>query len=291
MEASALIKIVPPIILALMMIGMGMSLVPDDFKRVWQQPRAVVTGLIGQIIFLPLIAFILLLLWPIDPVLSIGFMVLASCPGGPGSNLLVLLCRGDVALSVTLTAVSSLIAALSLPLFTHFSIALFLDQERYLDVWKVLDMGLKVCAITLIPVMIGMMIRHKHYALATRYEKKVRVASVLFLLILILAIALKERANLLSLLEQAGVTGVLLCLVTMATGYLLARLLKLSVPQRRAVMVEVGIQNAALALLVTTVMLDNTAMAIPAAVYSPVMLTMSGLLVLYFHIRSKNVSA
>ena len=287
MEASALTKIIAPLVLALMMIGMGLSLVKDDFKRVLLYPKAVGVGTLGQMIILPLIAFALVSVLPMQPEIAVGVMVLACCPGGPGSNLVALLCRGDAALSVSLTAVSSLLASFTIPLIVHFATGHFLNQQAELEFLKLLDMGVKVCILTLVPVFIGMFIRNKAPEFAAKSEQPVKLGSVVFLVILVVSIGFKEKGNLLSLLEQAGLVGALLCVCTMGAGFLMARLAQLNLAQSRSIMIEVGIQNAALALMITTVMLNSTAAAIPAAVYSPVMLTISGLLIAYFTFINK----
>lgn len=290
MEATAVTKIIAPLVLGMMMLGMGMSLVTADFKRVLIYPKAVAIGTFGQMMLLPTVAFILVSMMPISPEIAAGVMILAACPGGPGSNLVAMLCKGDAALSVSLTAVSSLLAGFSIPIITHITMGTFLNQEAELDVFKLFDMGIKVCIITLVPVGLGMLIRKKSPSFADSAQKPVKIASVVFLVLLVIGIAVKERANLLSLLEQAGLVGLMLCILTMSIGYGVARLFKLNVRQSRSIMIEVGIQNAALAFLITTVMLDNTAMAIPAAVYSPVMLTISGFLIAYFNLPSRNAA-
>ena len=289
MEATVVTKMIVPLVLGMMMLGMGMSLVTADFKRVLMYPKAVAIGTFGQMILLPLVAFLLVSVMPISPEIAVGVMILAACPGGPGSNLVAMLCKGDAALSVSLTAVSSLLAGFSIPVITQLALGTFLGQQAELDVFKLFDMGVKVCVITLVPVGLGMLIRKKNPMFADRAQKPVKIASVVLLILLVIGIAVKERENLLSLLEQAGIVGLLLCLLTMTLGYSIARLLRLDIRQSRAIMIEVGIQNAALAFLITTVMLDNTAMAIPAAVYSPVMLTISGFLIAYFNFSTKKV--
>ena len=291
MEATAVTKIIAPLVLGMMMLGMGMSLVTADFKRVLVYPKAVAIGTFGQMILLPLMAFLLVSMMPVSPEIAAGVMILAACPGGPGSNLVAMLCKGDAALSVSLTVVSSLLAGFSIPIITHLTLGAFLNQDVELDVFKLFDMGIKVCLITLVPVGLGMLVRKKNSTFADRAQKPVKIASVAFLILLVIGIAVKERENLLSLLQQAGTVGLALCVLTMTLGYSIARLFRLDMRQSRSIMIEVGIQNAALAFLITTVMLDNTAMAIPAAVYSPVMLTISGFLIAYFNFSARDVVA
>ena len=149
-----------------------------------------------------------------------------------------------------------------------------------------LEMGIKVCVLTLPPVFVGMWLRTKNPEMAAKAEKPVKVAAVIFLIALVTAVAFKERANLLTLIQQAGLIGILLCTTTMTMGYALGRGFKLERDQSISIMIEVGIQNAALAFLICTTMLENTAMSIPAAVYSPVMLITSGLLIAWFNLKN-----
>lgn len=286
MEASALTKIAPPLILGLMMLGMGMSMVKDDFRRVLQEPQAVAIGMVGQLLILPAIAFLICSLGSARPEICVGIMIVAACPGGPGSNLVAHLCGGDTALSVSLTAVSSLVTCLTIPIVTQVATTHFLGEQSQLDSAMLVEMGIKVCVLTLPPVFIGMWVRTKNPQLAAMAEKPVKISAVIFLVLLVVGIAFKERANLLTLLQQAGLMGAMLCASAMTIGYSLARGFRLSQTQSLSIMIEVGLQNAALAFLICTTMLDNTAMAIPAAVYSPVMLTTSGILIAWFNRRS-----
>lgn len=283
MEASALTKIAPPLILGLMMLGMGMSMVKDDFRRVLREPKAIAIGMFGQLLILPGIAFVLCSLSNARPEICVGLMIVAACPGGPGSNLVAHLCYGDTALSVSLTAVSSLVTGLTIPIMTQVATTHFMGEQSLLDSSMLVEMGMKVCILTLPPVFLGMWIRTKNPLLAARGQKPLKISAVIFLVLLVAGVAFKERSNLLELLQQAGALGVMLCLATMAVGYGLGRGFSLSQSQSISIMIEVGLQNAALAFLICTTMLNNTAMAIPAAVYSPVMLTISGFLIAWFN--------
>lgn len=290
MEASALTKIAPPIILGLMMLGMGLSMVKDDFHRVLQYPKAISIGMLGQLLILPTIAFMLCSILPTSPEVCVGIMIVAACPGGPGSNLVAHLCGGDTALSVSLTAVSSLVTGITIPIVTQIATTHFMGQATQLETATLIEMGIKVCILTLPPVFIGMWLRSKNPERAAKAEKPVKVSAVIFLVLLVVGIAIKERDNLADLLQQAGLLGVLLCASTMTIGYALSRGFKLDQDQSISIMIEVGIQNAALAFLITTTMLDNTAMSIPAAVYSPVMLITSGLLIAWFNFKSPSTA-
>jgi len=148
--------------LAIIMLGMGLSLVADDFKRIFLQPKAIIIGLVNQLILLPIIAFILVLLIPLQPEIAVGVMILAACPGGPTSNLISHLAKADTALSVTLTALSSFITILTIPFIINFSLEQFLNESNMIQL-NILDTFQKILIIIIIPVTIGMIIRkHKH---------------------------------------------------------------------------------------------------------------------------------
>ncbi len=278
MDISAVLKLAP-VLLALMMLGMGMGLVPDDFSRLFRVKRPALTGLLGQMVVLPLLGFGLAFVAPVSPEVACGVAILASAPGGPGSNLVALLSGADVALSVTLTAVNSLLAVVTVPLLVAGATQLFLGDAQVPAPTKLAVLGVGVFALTVIPVSMGMAVKHWRPEWAKRADRPVRAGSFLLLLLLIVGVALKEWDRLPTLLAQAGAIDVVLCGLGMAAGYGLAVLAGLPGPQRRTLLIEVGVQNGALALLVTDV-LGSTALAVPVLVYSPVMLGASLLVVL-----------
>ena len=274
---SDVIKILAIAILSLMMIGMGMSLTVADFKRVFRKPKAVCLGVALQLLLIPLVGFILVLAIPVAPEIAIGLMILSGCPGGPGSNLVAFMVDGDTALSVSLTAISSLYTAFTLPIIAALAISQLggTQMSVELPLWST---TLKLFLIAVVPVAIGMGVKLKWPKLAQRMLKPVKLMSVVALLVLVAHIFSQQWENLPSLLSQAGGHGLLLCWITLIGSYLIARLLKLSKPERRSIAIEVGIQNAALAIVVTTTFIGNNVMAIPALVYSPVMISMAAIL-------------
>jgi bile acid:Na+ symporter, BASS family len=268
MNDSALISIGLPIALAIIMFGLGLSLTPADFRRVARTPRAVAVALVLQVLVLPVIAFGLILLFDLDPLLAVGVMLLAASPGGTTANLFSHLFRGDVALNVTLTAINSVLAAFTIPLITNLAITYFdADGELGLQVGKVLQ----VMAIVIVPVLVGMAVRQRSESFAARADKPVRIFSITVLVVVALGAVLGERDNLGDYLQQVGLVTGLFCVASLTLGYAGARVMRLDQPQAIASSMEVGIHNTTIALTIALSVLDSTEVAIPAAVYSILM--------------------
>ena len=265
MDQSPLIEIGLPIALAIIMFGLGLSLTVGDFRRVARSPKAVVVALVLQLLVLPLVAFGLVVAFDVDPLLAVGVMLLAASPGGTTANLFSHLFRGDVALNITLTAVNSVLAAVSIPLVTNLAISYFgAEGELGLQFSKVLQ----VVAIVLVPVAVGMFVRSRSRDFAERADRPVRIFSITVLVIVAVGALLGERANLGTYLEQLGVVTGLFCLASLTIGYAGARLMRLNGPQSIATSMEVGIHNTTIALTIALSVLDNTEVAIAAAIYS-----------------------
>jgi bile acid:Na+ symporter, BASS family len=270
MQSNLFTTILLPLALAVVMLGMGLSLVPEDFKRIARYPKAVAVGTICQILLLPAIGAIITSIVPMQPEIAIGLIVLAVCPGGPSSNLITYLARGDVALSVTLTAVSSIITTLTIPVFTNLALQHFLGKSTTI----VLPLGstmMQIFAITLVPTAIGMAIRHWLPDIARRLEKPMSRLAVGLLASLVLLLLIKEGSKLPTFLLQVGVGVLLLNLLAMLSGFLVGKLCGLPVAQQICIAIEVGIQNGTLAIAITAGLLGNADMAVPAAVYSLLM--------------------
>ena len=268
MNDSALITIGLPIALAIIMFGLGLSLTTDDFARVARSPRAVVIALVLQILVLPVIAFGLVVAFDLDPLLAVGVMLLAASPGGTTANLFNHLFRGDVALNVTLTAVNSVLAAVTIPLITNLAIGYFdADGELGLQLGKVMQ----VIAIVLIPVGIGMVVRRRNPGVAARADKPVRIFSIVVLVAVSAGAILGERDNIADYVQQVGLVTGLFCAISLGLGYGVTRLLNLDHRQAVACSMEIGIHNTTVALTIALSVLDSTEVAIPAAVYSILM--------------------
>ncbi|QBX54554.1 bile acid:sodium symporter family protein [Nocardioides seonyuensis] len=268
MADSALISVGLPLALAVIMFGLGLSLTTADFRQVARSPRAVVVALVLQVLVLPAVAFALVVTFDVDPLLAVGVMLLAASPGGTTANLFSHLFRGDVALNVTLTAINSVLAAVTLPLITNAAIAWFdATGEVGLQTGKVVQ----VVAIVLVPVGVGMVVRNRRRAFAVRADRPVRIFSVLVLVLVAAGALLGERENLADYLQQVGLLTGIFCLVSLNLGYVGARLLRLSQAQAVATSMEVGIHNTTIALTVALGVMKSTEVAVPAAVYSVLM--------------------
>jgi BASS family bile acid:Na+ symporter len=287
MQANVLTEIFLPVALGIIMLGMGLALTLEDFKRVALFPRATFVGLFCQLIVLPLVAFAMLQVLSLPPELAVGVMLLSFCPGGATSNLLSNLARADVALSITLTAISSMVTVFTIPYFVNLSMEYFIGEGKYVEL-PVLKTMLQIVVITIIPVSIGMLIRWKFPEGARRSEKPVKIASAVFITLVILGAILKEKDNIAGYFVQVGVITLLINVVILAGGYLMGKLFRLSHPQRAAVSIESGIQNGTLAIAIATssLLLNNSQMSIPAAVYSLIMFATGGVAV---YLYSRNV--
>lgn len=270
MEDSLFTNLFLPLALAVIMLGMGMTLTLADFSRVVRVPRAALTGLGNQLLLLPAIGFALALAFRLPPELAVGLMILAACPGGPTSNLISHLARGDVALSVSLTAVSSLVTVITIPLLVNLSLHHFMGIDSPPPL-PVLESILKILVITLVPVAIGMVIRARLPGFTRRVTGLVSAASALFFLLVIAGTIFSERDNIPDYFRQAGLAALTLNLVTMGLGWATARAARLSPRQALTIAIESGLQNGTLAIAVATVMLRQPAMAVPAAIYSLLM--------------------
>ena len=268
MNDSVLISVGFPIALAIIMFGLGLSLEVGDFRRVARTPRAVVVALGLQVLVLPVIAFGLVVAFDLDPLLAVGVMLLAASPGGTTANLFSHLFRGDVALNITLTAINSVLAAVTIPLVTNLAIGYFdTDGDLGLQWSKVVQ----VIAIVLVPVGVGMVVRRWSRQFAVRADKPVRIFSIVVLVAVAVGALLGERDNLGDYLQQVGLVTGLLCVLSLGLGYAGARLARLEQPQAVASSMEVGIHNTTVALTIALSVLDSTEVAIPAAVYSILM--------------------
>lgn len=258
-----------PIALGIVMFGLGLSLTTADFARVLVRPRAVIVALICQVIVLPVICFGLVLLFRLPPVLAVGMMLLAASPGGPTANLLSHLFRGDVALNISLTAVNSVIAVVTLPVVTNLALRYFapLDGELGMQGAKMLE----VFAIVLVPVGIGMLVRRLRPRFALAMDRPVRIASVVILVIVVTGAVVSNWALLVANAGRLALIVVVFCLISLALGYAAPRWFR--VPRRQAVATsfEVGVHNATLAIVVAQTVLGSVELSLPAAVYGVTM--------------------
>jgi len=269
--------------LIIIMLGMGLSLVIDDFKRILLRPKAILVGLTNQLILLPVIGFVIAIIFPLRPEISIGIMILAACPGGPTSNLIAHLAKGDTALSVTLTALSSFITIITIPLLVNFALIHFLDEGQMIRLPVLKTIG-QIFMIIVIPVSIGMIIRKYKEDFALRMAKPVRKGSGFVIALVIIGIFVKERENFVSYFQQAGIAVLVLNICTMLVGYYTSKLFKIRDKSAVSISIESGIQNGTLAITIAVVLLGSTELAIAPAIYSLLMFFTGGVAV-YFGLR------
>ncbi|BBC26156.1 bile acid:sodium symporter family protein [Pseudanabaena sp. ABRG5-3] len=280
MESNIFTSLILPIALGTMMLGMGLSLVPEDFQRVGKYPKAVAIGLISQLVLLPLIGLAIAKLVPMQPAIATGLMILALCPGGVSSNLVTFLAKGDVALSVTLTALSSLITIFTIPVFANLASQHFFGQSAAVE----LPIGttiLQIFVITFLPIAIGMSIRQFAPTLSAKLEKVTSVSAAVLLAVIILLLIIKEWSRLPNFIVQVGVGVLLLNVLSMAAGFYLSKLFQLNPKQQICISIEVGLQNGTLAIGITAGLLNNPDMAVPAAIYSLLMYVTGCLAIAY----------
>lgn len=279
MESSVLTELFLPLALAVIMFGMGLSLTLTDFKRILIYPKAVTIGLLNQIVLLPMIAFLIAKGLGLTPELAVGLMILAACPGGATSNLITHLAKGDSALSITLTAFSSLITVVTIPFIVNFSIGHFIPggEEQKLEIFGTV---VAVLAITIIPVAIGMLVLKKAPSLAQRLEKPFRQFSTVFFVLIVVAAFVKEKDNLVQFFIDAGPATLALNLATLGLGYGIAKLAGLNFRQGLTIAVESGIQNGTLGITIAATLIVNSVMTIPSAIYSLIMFGTAALVIL-----------
>jgi len=266
--------VILPLALAFIMFVLGLGLTGADFLRVIKQPRDFFVGAFSQIIILPIIAFILVKIWPVAPELAIGIMIIAAAPGGVTSNLLTSFAKGDVALSISLTAIISLLCIFTIPFIVLTSVAL-LDDSNINQNISLFSMSRDMFLIVTVPVILGMLLRRFVSEMALKFEPKAKkVSAVLFVLVLLGAIA-AERENVISYFAQAGLITLTLNVVMMIIAYYIAQSLATGSAQKKCITIECGLQNGTLAIFVSTTIFGGGMYVIPAATYSLIMFATS----------------
>ena len=258
-----------PIALAIIMFGLGLSLTVQDFLRVGRSPRATIVALACQIVLLPAICFGLVIAVDLDPVLAVGMMLLAAAPGGTTANLFSYLAGGDVALNITLTAINSVLAVVTIPIVVNASATYFLgtDTELGLPPGEVLA----VVAIVVVPVAIGMAVRNRAPDFAERMQRPVKIGSAVVLALVIVVALAGAWDVFVDNVLTVGSISLVLCSLGLALGYWVPRSIGVSRRQSIASSMEVGIQNATLAITIAVTLMDNTELAVAPAVYGLLM--------------------
>lgn len=270
MESNLLTQLFLPLALFIIMLGMGLTLKPKDFRNVILFPKAVGVGLVLKLLFIPALTFGLLYLIPLQPELAVGFVLLAACPGGATTNLITHLAKGDVALSITLTAIASVITVFTIPILVDFGMLQFMGESQVIELPFFKTIG-QILVITIVPVCVGMVIHSKYPKLSHKAEHPVKILSAVFLVLIIAAVLIKERANLVEFFIKAGPLSLLLNLLGMLSGYYITKAITKNKARAVAVGVEVGIVNGTLGIAIAAGILQNSVMTIPSAIYSIIM--------------------
>ena len=271
---SVVTDIFLPLALAFIMFALGLGLTGADFLRVLKQPKDFFVGAISQIILLPVIAFILIKIWPISPELAIGVMIIAAAPGGVTSNILTSFARGDVALSISLTAVISLLSVITVPFIIVTSLGL-LGSENISQNISLTSMAISMFLIVTVPVILGMLFRKFASNAATRFESIAKKISIVLFIIVLLGAILAEKDNIVSYFADAGLITLALNVIMMIVAFYVAQLLATGNAQKKCIAIECGLQNGTLAIFVGTTLFGGGAFVIPAATYSLIMFATS----------------
>ena len=266
--------VILPLALAFIMFALGLGLTGGDFLRVVKQPRNFFVGAISQVILLPIIAFVLVKIWPIAPELAIGVMIIAAAPGGVTSNILTSFAKGDVALSISLTAIISLLSVITVPFIILTSVILIENSGLDLNI-SLTNIAISMFLIVTVPVIIGMIFRKFASNVAIKFEPIAKkISAVLFVIVLVGAI-LAEKDNVVSYFAQAGLITLVLNVVMMIVAYYIAQLLASGTQQKKCITIECGLQNGTLAIFVATSIFGGGIYVIPAATYSLIMFATS----------------
>lgn len=266
--------------LIIIMFGMGLSLTVDNFKNIFVNPKAIIAGLISQLLILPAIAFSLVLSFNLQPEIAVGVIILAACPGGPTSNLITHLAKGDTALSVSLTAVSSLLTLITIPFIINLGLQIILGKNTEIQL-DILQTIAQIFVIVIIPVLLGMIIKAKKGGFALKMERPVRIASAIVFVLVLAGVILGQKENIIPYFKQAGLVMITLNVLTMLLGLAIARFLRLSFKQAVSISIETGIQNGTLAITIATVLLSNPTYSIAPAIYSLIMFITGSMVILW----------
>jgi len=272
--------VILPLALAFIMFVLGLGLTGGDFLRVVKQPRDFFVGAFSQILLLPVIAFILVKIWPIAPELAIGVMIIAAAPGGVTSNLLTSFAKGDVALSISLTAIISLLSVITVPFIVLTSVGLLSDSNINQDI-SLFSMSRDMFLIVTAPVILGMLVRRFASGAALKSEPIAKKISILLFVLVLLGAIAAERENVVSYFAQAGLITLVLNVAMMVIAYYVAKLLATGTEQKKCITIECGLQNGTLAIFVATSIFGSGMYVIPAATYSLIMFATS-LIFVYF---------
>ena len=276
---------IAPIALALIMLGLGLGLTIKDFKRVLTTPKDFLVGIICQLILLPIIAYLIILVLSLPIEIALGLMIIASAPGGVTSNVLTKFANGDVALSISLTAVGSLISIISVP-FIVFTSADLLNVTEMSKEITMTGIAIKMALVVTVPVIFGMIIRSFADNFISSNLKMINKITGLLFIIVFIAVWVEERKNIFSYLAQAGTAVLALNIIMMILAFYIAKFFASGIPQKKCISLECGLQNGTLAVFVATQIFDDVAYVVPTAAYALIMY-ITGFIFIYL-LRDKN---
>ncbi len=271
-------KSIAPVCLAIIMFGLGLGLTLTDFKRVITIPRDFFIGFLGQVVILPIIAFILIHIISMPPEIALGVMIIAAAPGGVTSNILTKFANGDVALSVTLTAVVSLISVITVPLIVYNS-ASFLGFEITKEI-SMINIAAKMFFVVTVPVIFGMIVRSLMTDFIVSKTLLIQRLSVILFLVVFISIWVEEWDRIVSFITRAGLVAFILNMTMIFIGYYMAKFLASGLEQRKCISLECGLQNGTLAVFVATQLFDDIVFMVPTAAYALIMFVTSIIFVL-----------
>ena len=261
---------IAPIALALIMLGLGLGLTSSDFTRILKDPKVFFVGIVSQILLLPVVAYTLITLINVPIEIALGVMIIASAPGGVTSNVMTKFANGDVALSISLTAICSLISIISVPIII-FNSALYLGISNLTENITVTSIAIKMAIIVTIPVLIGMVIRNFAENFIFKNLKLIEKLTGILFLIVFTAIWIEERGNIVNYIKQAGTIVILLNVSMMFIAYIIAKFFTSNIQQRKTIALECGLQNGTLAVFVATQLFSDISYIVPTAAYALIM--------------------
>ena len=261
---------IAPFALALIMLGLGLGLTIKNFKRVLTTPKDFLVGIVCQLILLPVVAYIIIIVLRIPTEIALGLMIIASAPGGVTSNVLTKFANGDVALSISLTAVGSLISIISVPFITFTSADLLNVTEMSKEI-TMTGIAFKMALVVTVPVIFGMIIRSIASNFISSNLKLINKITGLLFIIVFIAVWVEERENIFNYLAQAGTAVLTLNIIMMILAFYIAKFFASGIPQMKCISLECGLQNGTLAVFVATQIFDNAAYVVPTAAYALIM--------------------
>ena len=271
-----------PLALAFIMFSLGLGLTSADFTRVIKQPKDFFVGLVCQVTLLPLVAFALVKLWPVPPEIAIGVMIIAAAPGGVTSNILTSFAKGDVALSISLTAIISLLSVITVPFIVVTSLDLLGSENISKDI-SLVSMAITMFLIVVVPTLFGMLFRKLASNAATKFNSLAKKISAILFIVVLLGAILAEKNNIVSYFADAGLITLVLNVLMMIIAFYIAQLLDTGNEQKKCISIECGLQNGTLAIFVATTLFGGGQYVVPAATYSLIMFATS--LIFIFFVR------